>query len=96
MVRVVWDPGSGMLVLVLTCLAARRVDLDSSAQLARLIERLRFVRDLGPPRDLKDAVPQQVFRHLGQPQAITLLDHDRLVLIQTLALDHGLSLCLIA
>jgi hypothetical protein len=29
-----------------------------------LIERLRFVRDLGLPRDLKDVVPQRVFRHL--------------------------------
>jgi hypothetical protein len=33
---------------------------------------------------------------LGQPPAITLLDQDRLELIDTSAFDHGLSLRLIA
>jgi hypothetical protein len=43
----------------------RTASLSPAARnLLSLIERLRFVRDLGLPRDLKDVVPQRVFRYL--------------------------------
>jgi TnpA family transposase len=43
----------------------RTASLSPAARnLLGLIERLRFVRDLGLPRDLKDVVPQRIFRHL--------------------------------